>query len=151
MSGKTFVKEENGIKYFNNGDWIDLSNLPRNKRGVISWKSSSNCDVPIKCSEYIGIAHIIKYNTRSKKVLFKLSSIDDRYLSMDVEEFSNCKIGKHVKFVNGFKKSTEPVAISHPHLLHYFLDKNDAYSLTHGSNKIVPMICPECNYKKIPR
>ena len=37
---KKLVKEENGIRYFNNGDWIDLSSLPRKKSKNIDWQNS---------------------------------------------------------------------------------------------------------------
>ena len=48
---KKFLKEENGIRYFNNGDWVNVSKLPRFKNNVVNWVNSIGCIVTFKYGE----------------------------------------------------------------------------------------------------
>lgn len=54
------IREENGIKYFANGSWVDLSQIPRECHGNISWKEAEGCKVPFKYYDIIGELDIVK-------------------------------------------------------------------------------------------
>jgi len=40
------------------------------------------------------------------------------------------------------------IAITHPYLVKYLKNKEDAYKYSHGSNTKIPMVCPDCGYEK---
>jgi ribosomal protein S27E len=40
------------------------------------------------------------------------------------------------------------ISITHPHLIKYLINKKDALKYSRGSNKKVPMKCPECGHEK---
>jgi len=40
------------------------------------------------------------------------------------------------------------ISTTHPHLVKYFVNPEDAYKYSFGSSKKVPMKCPDCGYKK---
>lgn len=40
------------------------------------------------------------------------------------------------------------ISITHPHLLHFLVNKEDAYKYSMGSDKKIPMKCPACSFEK---
>lgn len=56
-------------------------------------------------------------------------------------------------FTSGRKGSIECIqcnvlAITHPHLMKYLVNKEDGYKYSYGSNIKVPMRCPDCGHEK---
>lgn len=60
-------------------------------------------------------------------------------------EGNGCPICANTLVVRGIND----VATTHPHLIKYFTDKNDAYKYTYGSNKKILFKCPFCKTEKI--
>ena len=228
---KKLIKEENGIRYFNNGDWIDLSELPRkigigvNKnKFVIDWEKVKDN----KCNFlYDGNKHILKIlkckkeinkeNNRYKyfltiefndkqyvvdkkqivqmqfaKVFDKITSdfrfnigdilcdekrnmtiIDKEYREVKKknciynEKYYKCHCnicGADLWIVESTLlksigcgccankicvKGINDIATTHPHLIKYFVNIEDAYTHTIGSSKKVLTKCPTCGFEKI--
>lgn len=42
-----------------------------------------------------------------------------------------------------------PIKITHPHIIQYLKNKQDGDNYTHGSNKYIECICPNCKYEKL--
>ena len=42
------------------------------------------------------------------------------------------------------------IATTHPHLVKYFVNKEDVYNYTYGSGKYVKVCCPYCGTEKRP-
>lgn len=62
----------------------------------------------------------------------------------------NLKLGKGCNACNGNKaiKGFSDIATTHPHLIKYFKNKDDAYKYKYASNDKVWMICPNCGEEK---
>lgn len=126
MLKKILIKEENGIRYFNNGDWIDLNDMPRNKGGHINWCKSIGRKIKIKYNEKIFEIKIIEYINKRSRIVFicqgnkydrKVSSILDcrfdyinntlRYKYNIGDEIKNIKIlGREIIKVNDKQTKT---------------------------------------------
>jgi hypothetical protein len=77
-----------------------------------------------------------------------------------IKRYFKCQEGKHkselrsiVSFVNNSEESInckqcKMMANTHPHLIKYFANENDAYKYSYGSHKKVLMKCPNCNFEK---
>ena len=57
---------------------------------------------------------------------------------------SNCPYCSSKKVLKGYND----IATTHPHLIEYFNDIEDAYTHTYSSNKKVELKCPECGHIK---
>lgn len=79
---KQLVKEENGIRHFNNGDFVDLRNIPKLSNGY-DWKNSSNCTFQVMCN---GIHYDILILEYIGKQLLKIKCNDF------IREFRTCDI-----------------------------------------------------------
>jgi len=55
-------------------------------------------------------------------------------------------------FINGngniYCHQCNTIAITHPHLIKYLINKEDAYKYSFGSHYYIPMKCPDCGYEK---
>lgn len=40
------------------------------------------------------------------------------------------------------------IAVTHPHLIKYFVNQDDPYKYSAGSNRKIPMKCPDCGFEK---
>lgn len=56
----------------------------------------------------------------------------------------NCGICAGRKVLKGFND----IATTHPHLIKYFKEKEDAQKYSHGSREFVNIKCPDCGYEK---
>lgn len=120
--------------------WIDLSNLPRNKRGYIDWKNTINFSVEFKYGDIIGELKIIKYNIKESVVTIYIDKYTDIIgKEIKINHLSRCKLGRIL---------SKPISITHPDLVQYFYNKEDANIYTFGSNKKVQMVCPHCRATK---
>ena len=45
-------------------------------------------------------------------------------------------------------KECNILAITHPHIIKYLVNPEDAYKYSHGSNTKIPTKCPDCGYEK---
>ena len=116
--------------------WIDLSALPRRDNGRIDWKKSEGYEINFKYGEHSGVIKILKRNYGTNDVVIYVDGYTTKEgISIGFDKLSCCKIGKI------FKK---PIAETHPHLLIFFYNQDDAYRYSFGSNKKVKMICPHC-------
>lgn len=94
---KEFIKEENGIRYFNNGDFVDISKLPRFKNNVINWVNSSGCIVAFKYGEIEDCFIINEYDAKTRKFIVNYKSELCEMKSYNILE---CKFGVVLKIVN---------------------------------------------------
>lgn len=120
--------------------WIDLSKLPRNKRGQIDWKRSVNYELPFKYGDLISNLKILKYNEKESITTIYING----YTEADGKEIKTphlirCQLGGVL---------SKPIAVTHPNLIIYFYNKDDANTYTFGSNKKVKMVCPICGTVK---
>lgn len=114
--------------------YIDLSGLPITGHGV-DWPNTIGKKINFQYGENVGEIEILERIDKNKykiKVVTKDMSVET---IMKHEDILYCKFGRC------FKK---PVAFTHPELLEYFVDLDDAYNNTYGTNKKVPMKCPIC-------
>ena len=99
MANKTFIKEENNVRYFSDGSWIDLGKLKRReigkgdkKRSVADYKASIGCIIPFYFNkEFNGEFEIVDVvlNEKSKPV-FKLKHKDVIYEGVKYSAILNC-------------------------------------------------------------
>lgn len=120
---------------------IDLSNLPINSHGHISWKDSVG--MTIRCV-YGGCEHeVIILESYGNKVRIFIKN----YTPLD-----GCIIyTSHLKMCNMDNVFIEKIATSCPDIVQYLVDKQDAYRYSKGSGKYVDTICPICGSKRLYR
>ena len=94
MSKKKLIKEENRIRYFDNGDWIDLSKLKRLKTGYIDWINSIGCIVCFKYCKSIDSFIITNYDKKTKTItiIYKNKTSTIKYSSL-----MECKLRELLK------------------------------------------------------
>lgn len=121
--------------------WIDLDKLPRSKSGnLIRWSMAIGCTISFVYGDHSGTLTIVDKTSRDKyKVLISTQYESFEYV-MNSDCIYNCKLGG--AFVR-------PIAITHPELIKYFANKDDAYKYTSHSSKKTIMICPSCGTQKI--
>ena len=116
--------------------YIDLSELPRNKRGHIDWKQSIYYDVDFIYGDVRSKLKILSYDSKTGFVTIYIdgcSPID-----------GNCIHRNHLLGVNFSSILNRSVAITHPYTIQYFVDIQDAYKYASGSEKQVELKCPLC-------
>ena len=87
-----------------------------------------------------------KYEGADKKILLRHNSSNCNFCEFEttpsvILRNGNCPIcfGKRVRV------GINDIATTHPYLVKYFVNKEDAYKHSQGSNKRVETICPDCN------
>lgn len=87
-----------------------------------------------------------KYEGTDKKILLRHNSSNCNFCEFEtmpcvILRNGNCPIcsGKRVKI------GINDIATTHPYLVKYFVNKEEAYKYSQGSNKSVETICPDCN------
>jgi hypothetical protein len=123
---------------------VFLDELPHRGK-MIDWKNSVGYDVRFIYDDIKGNITIFDY-LKEKSLLIILYK--NKKYKIFTCSFANCKLGKIL--TNDFYsiEKDNNISITHPHLLKYFVDKNDAYNNTFGSNKKVLFKCPNCGKEK---
>lgn len=62
----------------------------------------------------------------------------------DLKKNANCNVCSSRKTLKG----VNDIATTHPHLCKYFVNQDDIYNYSHGSNKKILLKCPDCGYQK---
>ena len=116
--------------------WIDLSVLPRSKSGYsIDWTRSIGYTVSFMYGKHTGCLTIL-YKLSHNKYRVLISTSEESYeYTLSRSGISQCKLGGVF---------SRPIAITHPQLITYFIDINDAYKYQAYSTKTVTMRCPIC-------
>lgn len=119
--------------------WIDLSGLPRNKKGQIAWQESIGIKIPFRYDTVYGNIELIEYVGYHKYniLIYIYNRIIQYCLSSTL--IKNCNLGYAIK---------QPVGVTHPELVKYFENEDDAFKYSAYYTKSVNMICPICGYKK---
>lgn len=119
--------------------WIDLSLLPKNKRGQIDWKQSIGIETFFKYGDKIGKIKLLKYYKERKCDI--LIDIDNRIIPycLHTTLIKNCSFGYAIK---------QPVGETHPELIKYFVNYEDVFKYSAYCTKCVDVICPTCGFKK---
>lgn len=123
---------------------VFLDDLPRRGK-MISWVDSVGYVVSFIYDDIEGDIKITSYS----KTNTKLSVIyNNQNFNIHTVSLSECRIGRILKKdINNTEKQFN-ISITHPHLLKYFVNKNDAYNNTYGSNKKVLFKCLDCGSEK---
>lgn len=123
--------------------WIDLSKLPRSKSGnTIRWVESIGYSMPFAYGEYQGTLRIAeRVDERKYRIILNIGTEEIEYIT-NTSDLRGCKFGYAL---------LKPIAVTHPELIQYFVNKEDAYKYCAGSPAEVDMICPLCGtIKKKP-
>lgn len=97
---------------------------------------SIGSELNFKYGDIEGVLKILSRLKDSDSVFVYIEGYTDECgKQINISKLKDCKLGAF------FKK---PIAITHPELVKYFYNKEDAYKYTHGSSKKVQMICPFC-------
>lgn len=124
--------------------WIDINALPikisKHGNQFIDWENSIGCKLKFVYGAYSGELEILDKSSNSKYEVCIYTSNEKLYYFLSTDEIRNCQLG------GIFKK---PIAITHPDLIKYFVNKDDAYKYSANSNKKVEMICPICGTEKV--
>lgn len=116
--------------------WIDLSQLPRSKSGnLIRWPMTIGHTVNFIYGDNLGHLTIVDKLSKDKyKVLISTKDENFEYI-LSSDCIRCCKLG------GAFAR---PIAVTHPELIKYFVNKDDAYKYQAHSDKIAKMQCPLC-------
>ena len=120
--------------------WIDLSVLPHDNRGRIQWKKSVGCEIRFVYGDVNGVLKILKCDKFTNQAIIFVDDYTDKDgASICVDQLKTCSLGGVLK---------KPIAETHPELIMYFENKEDAYRYSAHSGKKVKMICPVCRAVK---
>lgn len=115
--------------------WIDLSALQKLKNDTINWQKSIGVELPFMYDNIFGKLKILKYIGSSKCMVLittKDISIKCNVTSYDIRY---CMFGRILQ---------KPIGITHPELIKYFVNTDDAFKYPAHSHKRVDMLCPIC-------
>ena len=125
--------------------WIDLSGLPIDEQtGHINWIQSVGTILSFQYCDVIGQIEILEYikQDRTKlKILIKTPDMEREY-NIAPASLKECSL--HYALL-------QPISETHPHLVDFFLDKNDAFVYTANSGFSTKFICPSCRTIKSQR
>lgn len=144
------------VKYKNNMQNIKTGHLKKgaigNLLGLINHQYFYNKGDVVEVStgkveilEQILIKDSQNYNTRG----YKYKCLNDGYIGTLSESKLKNKNGCSVCSNRLIIKGINDVATTHPYLLDYFVNMEDAYKNSYGSDKEIPMHCPNCNFEKV--
>ena len=101
--------------------------------------------------EILNKFYINKIDAENKKIkkqhfgkVYKTKCLKCGYISYDNEMYLERKFGCPVCNNKKVVKGINDVATTHKEYLKYFLNKEDAYTITYSSNKKIQFICPLC-------
>ncbi|AWG44158.1 hypothetical protein BEH_24215 [Priestia filamentosa] len=142
-------------KYKNNTLHIKTSHFKKgaigNLLGLINHAHTYNKGDVVKVStgNIEVLDQILIKNSKNHTVRgYKYKCLNDGYIGEVSEPKLKNKNGCSVCSNRIIIKGINDVATTHPHLLSYFINKNDAYRNSYGSRKEVLMQCPNCEHKK---
>lgn len=126
--------------YVNKDKWINLNDIPRDRRGYINWKQSVGCLIDFNYDGRVGVMKILDYNSSTQKVTVIDTTRDIVYKKdIHVASLKKCQIG------NVLRKTIAEVA---PELILYLKNNDDAYKYSPQSNVRINTICPVCGFEK---
>lgn len=119
--------------------WIDLSGLPKNKKGQVDWQNSIGIKIPFRYGETIGEVELLKYIGDKKYDI--LIYVDGRIIPYRLSStlIKKCNFGYAIK---------QPVGVTHPDLVKYFENSEDAFKYSAYHTSPVSMMCPICGFLK---
>lgn len=79
---------------------------------------------------------------------YKYKCLIDGHIDTTSEYHLKAGRGCSVCGYNKVVKGINDISTTHPHLMGYFLNIEDAYSVSHGSEKEFSMKCKDCGYKR---
>lgn len=115
--------------------WIDLSGLSRLQNGTIDWKKSVGIVLPFMYDNILGQLTILKYVGKSKCIVRIVT--DNLLMECQMTSYNI----RFCQFGNAFQK---PISATHPDMVKYFVNKNDAFKYSAHSRKKTEMRCPIC-------
>ena len=123
--------------------WIDLSTLPTCKNGHIDWKQSVGKEVKFTYGDITGVLKILQCERYTNKAVIFIDGYTSKYgKSICVDQIKTCSLGNILR---------KPIAETHPEMIIYFINTEDAYTYSAHSSKEVFTICPKCGtIKKQP-
>lgn len=134
------------IKYNNKISKILSSNFHKCKFGKVF--SKINTDFKYKIND------VVELKTGTSKVVDKFRKKNCRHYKMrchicncefTISEYNiNINHGCPVCLSQKIVKGINDIATTHPHLVKYFVNKEDAYKYSHGSHKEVKFKCDKC-------
>lgn len=116
--------------------WIDLSGLSRKgKDKHIDWVNSVGKKVDFMYDGIIGTIKILEYiDSRTVKIYIE-NYTNNTGCTFPIENIIGCKLRSILR---------QPIAITNPELVQFFLDKGDAHKYLSHSGVKLPMLCPVC-------
>lgn len=119
--------------------WIDLSKLPKIRDGRVDWRNSIGMKVPFRYGNTTGEVELLKYAGNNKYDV--LIYVNERVISYRLSStlIKNCNFGYAIK---------QPVGVTHPELIKYFVNRKDAFKYPTYHTKLIGMKCPICGFKK---
>lgn len=168
---KSYTKEKNNNRYIqckykdNNVYSIYSNDFVKGRLGMIIGKKTYNYkhnigDIINTKSGLIEIIDQIKIlhnrkngnNTTDKGYRYKCLVCGNEGELNEFDELDK-KINRGCNVCSGKKilKGYNDIATTHPDLLKYFVNKEDAYTHSYGSDSIIQVKCPDCGYKKKKR
>ena len=122
--------------------YIDLSKFVYKEKepNKIDWTKSVGITTEFNYDGIIGTITILKSDPKNNTCYARFSfngyTVDKNVRTHSIR---TCSFGKALQL---------PIAITHPYLLQYFINQEDAYKYTAYSTQTVQMQCPICGYKK---
>lgn len=150
------------IVMYNNKEYIfDISHFKECKIGKIFGIQSGDWRIEIG-QTFKDNKRNITIIDREKRTRYKKdgSKCNDKWYKYHCNKCDNEDWIEESKILNLFRgcnrcckliqkvDETNCVATTHPHLIKYFVNKEDAYKYSYGSNKILLFKCPNCGFEK---
>lgn len=149
-----FIKNNKScLSISNNDNKIDIlaGNFIKGKIGNLIGKKTSfylfniGQKVQTSNSSYL---EILELNRSKKQKSYKYRCPIDGYIGeiseSDLKKGVSCSVCSNQKIIKGIND----IATTHPHLVKYFVNKEDAYKYSYGSKIKVKVKCPNCGYLK---
>ncbi len=128
----------------NQNSFVDLSGIPRMANGNFNWEQSVGTVLSFTYNDIVGEIKILEY-VRIKplklKILIKTTDMEKEYLIRPAS-LKKCALRYAL---------LKPVGETHPHLINFFVNENDAFIYSANSGVSVQLICPACRTKKFQR
>ena len=124
-----------------NNNFVDLSKLPKRNNGNYNWEKSIGMSFPFFYNGINGDIVVLNYNKSTCKVTIYIKDYTcNSGTTIYNSQMANCILGKILK---------PKIAATHPNIVPYLKDPDDAFRYSSGSAKKVCVICPNCGYIKM--
>jgi len=126
---------------------VFLDELPKRGETMIDWTNSIDHNVRFIFDDIVGEFTISKYN----KEIYRLTlTYNEKEYIISPSSFIRSSIKRIInKDINNIIQGN--IVDTHPHLLKYFVNKEDAVNNTYGSERKVLFRCPDCGSEKLIR